>query len=461
MKVQETVQTLSMIAMLSLIPPFCWHLKTKNMPALTLIVWIFLYNLKTFVDATVWSKDIIGLMTGWDGKGWCDLMIYIDVGAYVAVPCCICRISQQLTTIIKAEKILPDKTKITFILKDLAIVNSVPFVCMVMSYFIQINRYGLMSYNGCQPFFSATWVTLVLYSVWPFLVSTVGFFLSFRLLYIFYKKKKDAKDILHCTDSGLTLSRFSRFIFFCLLIIFIMFPVSVYNFIDTWQKISGKYNYKKYHKNGAWWNIPKISTSKPFYSVWIYMTMSYCSFFIFGTSSDALNMYITVIKKLGFKDLIESWEQQKQEKKQSKLNKLFMNKSLAEQENFSLYSKIETPINITALDSALLENSDYNFFEDDEFEYVNILKKKLEQEQFTIEELNKFEIDYNGVPNSNFQYQCLATESFTDSRRFHKLNLLNHIKAVSDHSDKKTVTTGLKEDNGSEMFFQYEILKKD
>ena len=142
MTIKGSLQGLSILAIVAIIPPFCWHIKTKNISALTLLTWLFLYNLKTFVDATVWSKDILDLMTGWDGKGWCDVMIYIEIGAYVAVPCCVCRLAYELTTIIKAENILPDKSKITYVLKELAICNIFPFLCQLMSYFIQINRYG-------------------------------------------------------------------------------------------------------------------------------------------------------------------------------------------------------------------------------------------------------------------------------------------------------------------------------
>lgn len=64
MTIKGSLQGLSILAIIAIIPPFFWHIKTKNIQALTLLTWLFLYNLKIFVDATVWSKDIIDLMTG-------------------------------------------------------------------------------------------------------------------------------------------------------------------------------------------------------------------------------------------------------------------------------------------------------------------------------------------------------------------------------------------------------------
>ncbi|KAL6929120.1 hypothetical protein ACO0SA_002460 [Hanseniaspora valbyensis] len=471
-----------MIAMISLLPPLFWHLKAKNVPALTLLIWIFLYNLKIFVDASVWSKDIIGLMTGWDGKGWCDLMIYIEVGSYVAVPCCVCRIALQLTNIIKAENILPDKEKLSYILKDLLIVNFLPALCMLMSYFVQINRYGLITYNGCQPFLSTTWVTLILYSIWPFLASSVGTILSFRLLYLFYKKRQDAKDILHCTDSGLTLSRFSRIIFFCLLIILIMCPVSIYNFVTTCQKVTGRYSYQQNHENGSWWNIPKLSTNKPFYSVWIYMAMAYCSFFIFGTSSDSLNMYLSCLKKIGFKKIIEKWETEKQEKKQKKINEMFQAQYLSmDKDNTSFYNKVETPIEVKTPNSTWSEVSKLNFYEDNEFQYINN-KLGIDNDDTVTKEYDlvnngfeNFEIDYKGVPNSKFSHNHIKMANDTDDftvdtsvplsdTLVHENQILSLIKKNKDKllSSSKKNETKLKEssDDTDEMIFHYQIQRK-
>lgn len=472
MTVKTTLQGLSMVALLALIPPFVWHLKTKNIPALTLLVWLFLFNLKTFVDATIWSKDIVGLITGWDGKGWCDLMIYIDIGAYVAVPCCVCRIALQLTYIIKAENILPDVNDWRYIVKDLILVNFLPFLCMLMSYFIQINRYGLTTYNGCQPFLSTTWVALVLYTVWPFLASILGTILSLRLLFIFYKKRKDAKDILYCTDSGFTLSRFSRFILFCLLIILIMGPVSIYNFINTCQKLTGKYSYKKIHENGSWWIIPKLFTSKPFYSVWIYMAMAYSSFFIFGTSTDALNMYLTVLKKIGFKKIIENWEERKQEKRQQQINDMFQAQFLSSNKtDSSLTSKAETPIEVNGQSSDWTETPNYSIYQGTDVEFI-ISKNDTDSAEHGVanNDFDSFEIDYKGVPNSSFSYVHPNSTSNDNTDQVHNSPLKSNsvinenqlFALLKKHKKQKTTAhnkTQNKQDK-DEMFFHYQIQHK-
>lgn len=469
MSTKTTLQGLSMIALLALIPPCVWHLKTKNIPALTLLVWLFLFNLKTFIDATIWSKDIVGLITGWDGKGWCDLMIYIDIGSYVAVPCCICRIALQLTNIIKAENILPDVNEWRYILKDLVIVNVLPFLCMFMSYFIQINRYGLITYNGCQPFLSTTWVALVLYTLWPFLASILGTILSFRLLFIFYKKRKDAKDILYCTDSGLTLSRFSRFILFCLLIILIMGPVSIYNFINTCQKLTGKYSYRKIHENGSWWIIPKLFTSKPFYSVWIYMAMAYCSFFIFGTSTDALNMYLTVLKKIGFRRIVQSWERRNQEKRQKQINDMFQAQFLsANKTDSSLTSKVETPLEVNGNSSDWTETLTGTIYQGTDAEIIIPKNDTDSAEHYTAKyHFDSFEIDYKGVPNSSFSYIYPNLSADEKTEEVHTLplksNSLINEKPILTLLKKQKMTTHNKrhnKQNTDEILFHYQIQQK-
>lgn len=448
MTIKGSLQGLSILAIIAIIPPYFWHIKTKNIPALTLLTWLFLYNLKTFVDATVWSKDIIDLMTGWEGKGWCDVMIYIEIGSYVAVPCCVCRLAYELTTIIKAENILPDKSKISYVLKELFICNALSFLCMLMSYFIQINRYGLTTYNGCQPFLSTTWVTILLYSIWPFIVSTLGTFFSFRLLYIFYKKRRDAKDILHCTDSGLTLSRFSRFIFFCLLIILIMFPVSIYNFINTCTKVKGRYSYHKYHENGSWWEIPKIGTDRAFYSVWIYMAMAYCSFFIFGTSQDALTMYLDLLKKLGLRNFIERKQEQRQEKKQAKYNQMLHSAYYNNDGEDSFLGKAETPVAVNGSGSSWNENAKFKVYEDVDFEYLNTAGNTPTGD--VGKEFENFEINYRDVDNSN---KIKIDTSQPGNSLFGKFKRGKHKSTQSES------TQNIEEKDGDNFLYHYEFSK--
>ncbi|KAH3899674.1 Ste3p SCDLUD_003957 [Saccharomycodes ludwigii] len=320
MTYQPTVIVLSTLALILLIPPFAWHLKCKNVSAIILIFWLFIINLKSVVDISIWGTP--NFASGWEGYGWCDIMIKFVIGANVGIPCCIARIIYQLTEILKADHLLPDKSSWKYICKDILLVLTNSIISMGLSYLVQVSRYGIVEYSGCQNILSATWVTLVVYSLWGFLWSFLGFILALRLMFIFHRKRKDVSDILHCTNSGLNLARFARLLIFCLVIILIMFPITLYGFIETCLTITGKYSFKETHLRATWFIIYKIPQSKPLYSIWIFQLMAYLNFLIFGLGSDAINLYLKFFYSIGFKPIIDKYRSWKLNRKMWKKQKL-------------------------------------------------------------------------------------------------------------------------------------------
>ncbi|OEJ86627.1 Pheromone a factor receptor [Hanseniaspora osmophila] len=457
MTFQPAIVALSSLALLALIPPLIWHTKTKNISALMTIVWLFLYNLKSLVDAAVWSGKGLAFFNSWDGKGWCDIMIKIEVGAYVGVPCCIARIAYELTEIIKAETILPDRTQVSYLCKEFAIVTFPPIIAMVLSYFVQLFRFGIFTYSGCQNIFSTSWVMIVVYAVWPFVVSVVALILSTRLLIVFYIKRKDARDILQCTKSGLTLTRFSRFIFFCFLIILIMFPSSLYTFIKTCKKVTGTYSYPKIHENDSWWTIFKLANEKPLLSIWLFHTMSYCAFFIFGTSSDALKMYKTALRAIRLGFILDYFKEKRLIKRKTVANN-FLLKHVINSNSSTKPTLVNTPANtMTTTPGTMVSSAKYEFYSDDEYSYIQSHDYQTDYLTNPATHLNKstkadlevgfeeYEIEYK---NHN---RTAAKDSPLNERK-----ILDIIKKTSySNSSNKSV-----DDTSEEINFHFQIKNK-
>ncbi|KAL6947263.1 hypothetical protein ACO0QE_002142 [Hanseniaspora vineae] len=421
------------------------------------IVWLFLYNIKSLVDAAVWSGKGLAFFNSWDGKGWCDIMIKIEVGAYVGVPCCIARIAYQLTEIIKAETILPDKTRVRYMCKEFAIVTFPPIIAMVLSYFVQLFRFGIFTYSGCQNIFSTSWVMIIVYAVWPFVVSVVALILSTRLLIVFYIKRKDASDILQCTKSGLTLTRFSRFIFFCFLIILIMFPSSLYTFIKTCKKVTGAYSYPKIHENNSWWTVFKLANEKPLLSIWLFHTMSYCAFFIFGTSSDALKMYEQALRAIRLGFILDYFEKNRITRKKTVANN-FLLKHVLNSKGSTKPNLMSTPATtMVTTPGTMASAAKYEFYSDDEYSYIQPNNHQVRYSANTETRLNKnaktdlevgfeeYEIEYKKHNHS------AAKDSPMSERR-----ILDIIKKTSYSNSSNR--SG--DDTSEEINFHYQIKNK-
>ncbi|KAG0669678.1 a-factor receptor [Maudiozyma exigua] len=277
-------------------------------------------NITCIVNAAVWSD--IDFMNRWDGKGWCDFVIKLQVGANIGISCAVTNITFNLHQILKAENVLPESNSIKKICTDLMISLFTPTAVMGFSYLLQVFRYGIARYNGCQNLLSPTWITTVLYTMWMLIWSLVGTVYACLVLYVFYKKRKDVRDILHCTNSGLNLTRFSRLLTFCFIIILVMFPFSIFTFVQDLRQVSGSYDFKGTHAKELWDVIIKFDPGKPVYSVWLYVLMSYVVFFIFGLGTDALNMYSSFLRMIGLGSVLDYANERIQRNRSNRVGKL-------------------------------------------------------------------------------------------------------------------------------------------
>ncbi|CCK69208.1 Ste3p KNAG_0C00950 [Huiozyma naganishii CBS 8797] len=315
MSFQSTIIGLCTLAVLLLLPPLYWHTHTRNIPAIILIIWLLIMNIIAIVNAAVWSGD--NFVNVWEGHIWCDITTKLEMGASVGIPCAITDIVYNLHIILKATTVLENWRSWRKIIKDFLICLVTPAIIMGLSYVLQVFRYGIVRYNGCQNMLSSTWLTIVLYTLWMLLWSLFAAFYAILVLVVFYRKRKDVRDILHCTNSGLNLTRFSRLLILCFVIILIMLPLSIYNLAQDIQLLDNSQSFKATHSKSLWNLIIKVDLGKPVYSVWIYVLAAYLVFLVFGLGSDALSMYSKFLRaiKLGFiVDKIQNFSENRKQK---------------------------------------------------------------------------------------------------------------------------------------------------
>ncbi|CEP64431.1 Ste3p LALA0_S11e03950g [Lachancea lanzarotensis] len=320
MNYSSTILGLGVVALVLLFPPLAWHSKTRNTPAIILIVWLIIMDIKLIVDAAIWGGS--DFAQKWAGYGWCDLMTKLQVGANVGLSCSVANIAFNLHTILKADSVLPEPKSWRKLRTDLCFSLITPIAVMGLSYVVQVYRFIIFRYNGCQNLLVPTWETVVVYTMWMFAWSFVGFVYAILLLHVFYQKRKDVRDILHCTNSGLNLARFARLLMFCVLIILVMFPFSFYSFVAELQELSSGYNFQAIHDKSSWNTVVRLDIKKPLYSVWLYILMSYLVFVVFGLGTDALKMYADCARCLGLGPLMDVISQRLEARSQKRRSKL-------------------------------------------------------------------------------------------------------------------------------------------
>lgn len=246
------------------------------------------------VGASVWSDDDFNLK--WNGNGYCDVFQKIKAGASSGKVAAVAAVSLDLYMILRANnhRYLAKGSRIK-LFTELSICLITPIFCMITNYIIQTSRYAIVRYVGCYGFYSGSVLTIFLVSVWNLLWAVVAVVLSVLTFVTYYRRRRDVKDLLQCTNSGLNVRRFTRILVFIALVIIILVPLVVYNFIRDADYYHGPYSWKFTHE---FFNYPiEFFGASPGATVPVWLNFGVCviSFILFGLGEDAVRMYRSFI----------------------------------------------------------------------------------------------------------------------------------------------------------------------
>lgn len=297
----QLLAAFSFIAFVLLIPPFVFHWRNKNIPACSLIFWLCFSNLSGFINALIWSGDNFHEVT--QGKGYCDVVVRVTSGAPTGKLACTMTLMFNLYMIIDAKHarfLDPHSTRRVFI--NVAMCWLLPIFVMATSLLVQNSRYYIVRYRGCTASFSLTWLTQLLVNVWPLVFTFGAAVFAVLTVWIFWHKRRDASDILKCTNSGLDLKLFARLLVFSFLIIFVFAPFNIHNFVQNIHTLGiHRFSLAEVHSEtwGEIWPIDPGFTSMG--SRIIDMVLSACTFVLFGLGKDLLKMYQDALAAIGIR----------------------------------------------------------------------------------------------------------------------------------------------------------------
>ncbi|ODV83075.1 hypothetical protein CANARDRAFT_187175, partial [[Candida] arabinofermentans NRRL YB-2248] len=287
-----TFITLHSICLILNIPTIIFHLHSKNIPAISLIIYLELMMIKGLVDSCVWGSDNYQIV--WDGKIWCDIMIRIQMGSGIGCLTSIFCISLNLLIILLSNKITEfwfDHLKLKTIF-EISCVLIFPLIIMGVIYFAQDVRYSIFKFSGCRFVMSNDNVSILVFYFWILWWCLLSIITSFITLFIFFKKRKLAKNILQCTNSGLSISKFSKLLIFCFLVEFGLLPISLLMILNAAPQLSGLFYDDSIYPKFFWNNILRYPhNSSQDLDTWVYIAVSLISFLLFGLGDDALKLY--------------------------------------------------------------------------------------------------------------------------------------------------------------------------
>ncbi|ODQ78198.1 hypothetical protein BABINDRAFT_52743, partial [Babjeviella inositovora NRRL Y-12698] len=289
------LMTLSLIALIFTIPPLAWNIKCSNIPAISLISWLFLMNLNTFISAAIWLGK--NYSSTYSGRGYCDIISKLQVGVNVGICSCVGAIALDLYLILNAKSSLLLNTKKRRII-EACMCWITPIVIMAIIYVVQDARFLVFRYSGCQYSLAPNWVSVLILSIPMVLWSLTSFVLALMTIIKFFQIRKDVKDILHCTNSGLNLTRFARLLLFCFLVVCVMCPLSLYFLVIAMNSIDGGFDFSDIHDSLLWGIILFKDLGSPKYDRWLHITLAYLTFIIFGLGEDSVKLYQRVARRI-------------------------------------------------------------------------------------------------------------------------------------------------------------------
>ncbi len=163
---------LSGLAILLLIVPFIWHYRNKNVGACSLIIYITLNNLFTFINAIIWPNEDYD--NWWKGYGLCDIEAKLQYPLTTGIACATLCITRNLANVLDVDRAVLAETKATRrnkMIIDFTICFGVPILQIGLHYIVQPNRYVITAIAGFLASFDNSWPTIVLMFIWPLIFS--------------------------------------------------------------------------------------------------------------------------------------------------------------------------------------------------------------------------------------------------------------------------------------------------
>lgn len=152
--------------------PLVWHIKSRNLAASCLVGWVLISNFLCFIDVLIWPND--DFVGRFDGVGLCDIQVKLQVARSTALPAATLCIIKSLADVMNPNRINLVPSRAQRLRKsglELALCVAVPILTMILHFIVQYGRYSIIGISGCNATYLKSWVTVVLLSLPPLLLS--------------------------------------------------------------------------------------------------------------------------------------------------------------------------------------------------------------------------------------------------------------------------------------------------
>ncbi|KAK4548469.1 hypothetical protein LTR36_009379 [Oleoguttula mirabilis] len=298
--------TFSLLTVLLIIPPMCWHYRNRNLGATLLVAWTIIMNLQTFVNAVLWPAD--NLSSWYNGSGLCDVEVKLQVAWGVAAPATLGCVLRALANAMNTDRATLIKSKAQRWRDysiDLTWCIGFPFLQMFMHYIVQDRRYFLYGISGCVPSISGSWLSILLIYMPPVVWTLIDGYFAILIIVRLYRYRVSFALIL--ASSNTTKSRFMRLYVLCLVWILAFIPTQAFVLYINLSMHRSAYSWSETHNPAEWNEIIMVpSNGAVLFDRWIWLSSGLVVFIFFGLGKEAVSMYRSGLLAIGLGKIVPS-----------------------------------------------------------------------------------------------------------------------------------------------------------
>ncbi|KAK0623090.1 pheromone A receptor-domain-containing protein [Immersiella caudata] len=261
-------------------------------------------NTGYIINALIWRDDNVA--TWYDGKGWCDLQVYINFASDTAFNTCLFEIMRSLCSIVGLDRVasMTSRERFRQQIISAAVIFTIPVVQVALSCFLMLRRYNISTLVGCTTIYHFDWVFFVFY-VLPTPAFVVLAAILAVVVFIRFRRIERMTQVIHSYDTVMSARRHRvrrKLYFMTLGILVIVVPLICALFIlnvrDGYEYWSDPYDYELIVHGPDPFNHDFISFTTSDMVRFVDMNINYIPtlaalviFAIFGMTTEGLNDY--------------------------------------------------------------------------------------------------------------------------------------------------------------------------
>ncbi|PVF96424.1 STE3-like pheromone receptor [Serendipita vermifera] len=217
------------VAMILLLLPAAWHIRSRNSGTIIYIGWSLVGNLIYFVNSIVWAGNLRN-----PAPVWCDISTKIIVGLTVGLPCASLCIQRRLYLVsrVSSTSSTPEQRR-REVMIDIGIGLGVPCLVMTLHYVVQGHRFNILEDYGCWPATYITGLTIPLVFMWPILISLISIPYCIGSYIQFHRRRAEFQKFLASNEPGLNVDRYLRLMALASMEIIIVLPLNLLSIIGN------------------------------------------------------------------------------------------------------------------------------------------------------------------------------------------------------------------------------------